>query len=138
MQKYQKNPKIGSMNKKSFYLTTLIFLLSFLGCNESALDYGEREKAGLVPIVEMDQSVPDEGTETVDVAQMLSDLHSQIKALEEGLSGEDPALRESLVPLEKTLNDLKTMLDQSGPSVDKACTGIREIQIQIDEIREGL
>ena len=88
----------------------------------------------------VEMGIPDEtqDADPPDISALLSDLHSQIKTIEKGINGTDSALKDSLAPLDQSIKELRQMLEQSGPSVDKACTAIKDIQGELDTIREGL
>ncbi len=119
-------------------LFVILSLILISGCSKTEPDYRAREAAGEVPVIEMGSPEETREAEPLDIGALLSDLHSQVKTLEEGINGTDPALKESLAPLDQSISDLRNMLEQSGPSVDKACTAIKEIQDEMETIRQGL
>ncbi len=115
----------------------LVLLLSAGACKESIPDYAQREKTGEVETIEMDTAAEPE-VPPVDVAALFSDLHAQFQDLEMNLTGENPEWRESLEPLENSLNELTLMLENTAPSSDKTCAAVKEIQLQIEDIYRSL
>lgn len=121
--------------KYSILLLSLMIFIS--ACHEKIPSYAEREKTGEVPFIEME--IPsDHLKEIPDVAAIVHDLRLQISSLEKSFSGEDPTLKESLRPIEKSLKDLNTKLEGMDPQLEEASMVILEIMDQLETVRDEI
>ncbi|OQY34278.1 MAG: hypothetical protein B6241_05270 [Spirochaetaceae bacterium 4572_59] len=126
------------MTGKYTYLILLFtFNLFYSGCTQKMPSYSEKEKAGEVPIIEME--IPsDHMKEIPDVAAIVHDLRLQISSLEKSFSGEDPTLKKSLIPIEKSLEDLNTKLEGMDSQIKESSKVLQEVRDQLDTLREEI